>query len=108
MIYFLNFKLCCMKFRNLIAAAAIVILAACGTPYRATDTALVVPADMQTSFSTQYPGATNVVWSTYDANVALPIDWDLTGWSALDNNDYVVRFNMDNEDYYAWYDTDGT
>jgi hypothetical protein len=96
-----------MKFRKFIAVAALVTLAACGTPYRATDTAIVVPAGIQTSFSTQYPGAGNVVWSTYDANVVLPIDWELTGWSALDNDDYLVRFNLDNEDYYAWYDSDG-
>ncbi|HEU4633510.1 MAG TPA: PepSY-like domain-containing protein, partial [Flavisolibacter sp.] len=25
----------------------------------------------------------------------------------LDDNDYVVRFDMDNENYYAWYDSDG-
>ena len=97
-----------MKFKNFFAVAAITILAACGSPYRATDTAVVVPVDMQASFSSQYPGATNVVCSPYDANVVLPIDWELTGWSPLDNNDYVVRFNYQNDDYYAWYDKDGT
>ena len=96
-----------MKIKTFIAVAAIIIFTACGTPYRATDTALVVPVGVQTSFSTQYPGATAVVWSTYDSHVALPIDWELAGWATLENDDYLVRFNQDNEDYYAWYDSEG-
>jgi hypothetical protein len=40
--------------------------------------------------------------------VAIPIDWELTGWPAMDVDDYVVSFNMDNDRYYAWYDADGT
>jgi hypothetical protein len=35
------------------------------------------------------------------------IDWDMAGWSNLDSRDYVVRFDMDNQPYYAWYDSDG-
>ena len=31
----------------------------------------------------------------------------MAGWTALDQNDYLVRFDMDNENYYAWYDSDG-
>jgi uncharacterized membrane protein YkoI len=37
----------------------------------------------------------------------MPIDWEMTGWSSLDENDYVAQFDMDNEKYYAWYDSDG-
>jgi uncharacterized membrane protein YkoI len=107
-IIFFNFKTFIMKLRTFIAVAAITILAACGTPYRATDTVVNVPAGTRTAFTTQYPGATNVIWTTYDAQVALPIDWELAGWITLDANDYTVRFDMDNEKYYAWYDSDGT
>jgi hypothetical protein len=28
-------------------------------------------------------------------------------WTAIDADDYVVQFDMDNEKYYAWYDTNG-
>jgi hypothetical protein len=111
-----------MKFRNFFAVAAIAGLAACSSPYRATDTTttttdgtttttttgtVTVPATLETSFRTQYPNASNIVWSNYDAAVEVPIDWELTGWSTLDNQDYLVRFDLDNENYYAWYDSDG-
>jgi hypothetical protein len=98
-----------MKMRDLLAVAAVSVFAACSSPYRATDTTVVVaPTGVQSSFTTQYPTASNVVWSTYDANMAIPIDWELSGWSAMDAGDYVVRFDMDNENYYAWYDDAGT
>jgi hypothetical protein len=95
-----------MKFRILIVAASMAILASCGGTYKATDRSFMVPASTQTVFTTQYPTATNVVWSSYD-QVPVFIDWDLTGWPAMDPGDYVVRFDMDNENYYAWYDSDG-
>ena len=96
-----------MKPRALIAGAALVLFAACGTTYEATDTNSVAPASVRASFSTQYPEATNVVWANYDATVAMPLEWDLTGWPMLESDDYVVQFNLDNENYYAWYDSDG-
>ena len=94
---------------KLLALAATAVFAACEAPYRATDTTTVVvaPDGVSRAFVTQYPAASTVVWSHYDAAL-VPLDWDLTGWTVLDNEDYVVRFNMDNEDYYAWYDSDGT
>jgi hypothetical protein len=95
-----------MKLKNFLVVGAIALLAACETPYRATDTTLVVPTETQTVFTTQYPGATNVVWTNYDVNM-VPIDWELAGWTAIDDDDYLVRFDMDNEKYYAWYDSDG-
>lgn len=97
-----------MKIKTLIAVAAIGLLTACGTPYRATDTTVVVAPDgTQRAFITQYPSSSNVVWSRYDPSVVVVNDWDLAGWQVLDANDYAVRFNMDGEDYYAWYDSDG-
>ncbi len=98
-----------MKLKTFLAVAAITIFAACETPYRATDTAtFVVPDDLQSSFTTQYPNATNVTWSNYDPNVLILNDWELSGFTPIDASDYVVSFDMDNEKYYAWYDTDGT
>ena len=97
-----------MKLRQIIALAAISLFAACETPYRATDTTVVVAPDgTQTAFVTRYPNATNVVWSHYDQAMVVPVDWDLAGWTMLDGSDYTVRFVMDNEDYYAFYDENG-
>ncbi len=107
-----------MKLRTLIAVAAVVaVFASCSSPYKATDTTgttttptsttIVVPAGTQTAFTTQYPNATNVVWSRYDPVAVVPVDWELAGWETLDTSDYLVRFDLDNENYYAWYDGDG-
>ena len=97
-----------MKLKAIVVAAALVLFAACGEPYRATSTTVVVAPDaIQTSFGTQYPGATNVVWLNYDPTVDPMIDWDLAGWDALDASDYVVTFDMNGDRYYAWYDNNG-
>lgn len=102
-----------MKFKTFMAVAAIAAFASCSSPYKATDTTtgttagVVVPANTQTAFTTQYPTAANAVWSNYDTAVMIPIDWEMAGWETMDANDYLVRFDMDNENYYAWYDSDG-
>jgi hypothetical protein len=98
-----------MKLKMLMPIAALAALVACGpSSYRATNSNLVVvPDNTRNAFTVQYPGATNVVWSSYDASVAPIVDWDLSGWPALDNSDYVVQFDVDNQPYYAWYDEDG-
>jgi uncharacterized membrane protein YkoI len=96
-----------MKLKILVLAASLAVLASCGPSYKATDQyAVVIPAGTQTAFTTQYPTASTVVWSRYDV-ATLPIDWELAGWPTMDQNDYVVSFNMDNDKYYAWYDSDG-
>ncbi len=98
-----------MKLKALIAAASLVTIISCGEPYRATDTSVVLaPAGTQQAFLVQYPGSSNVVWDYYSPNTVILNDWELLGWRTLDANDYVVRFDMDNENYYAWYDADGT
>ena len=97
-----------MKLNAILILAAVGTLAACGTPYRATDTTLGVPDNTQRTFITQYPNSSDVVWAMYDPNVVVLNDWELTGWQTLDETDYVVRFNMDGEQYYAWYDNDGS
>ena len=99
-----------MKMKFLLVAATAIVFAACGSPYKATDTdgttVVVAPGNIQTAFTTQYPDATEVVWSNYD-QALVPIDWELAGWETVDPTAYVVRFNMNSENYYAWYDKDG-
>src|SRR5258705_4587004 len=95
-----------MKIIKFLAAAAIV-LAACGEPYRATNTVYIAPVGIRTAFVTQYPTATGVVWSHYDPAVISVVDWELNGWTTVNEADYTVRFIVDNEDYYAWYDDNG-
>lgn len=96
-----------MKLKTFIAVAVIALFTACSTTYRATDTGVVISSDAARAFDLQYPTATNVVWTSYDPNVVVLNDWDLAGWSVIDADDYVVQFDMDNERYYAWYDTNG-
>jgi len=97
-----------MKLKSYLAIAALAMLAACGEPYRATETTVVLaPTTARTSFTTQYPYASNVVWMRYDATQVAPIDWEMAGWTALDENDYLVKFDLDNNNYYAWYDQNG-
>lgn len=96
-----------MKLKTFITIAVIGLFTACSSTYRATDTGVVVSADATRAFELQYPGAANAVWSSYDPDVVILNDWDLTGWRVIDADDYVVQFDMENEKYYAWYDTNG-
>ena len=98
-----------MKLKILSLLAAVAFMVSCGPSYEITNpntTVIDVPSGTVTTFTTQYPGATHVVWSAYDP-AATPIDWELTGWPVLTTRDYVVRFNMDNSEYYGYYDADG-
>jgi hypothetical protein len=103
-----------MKLKTFLMAAGVAaILASCSSNrYQATDqtTLVTVPTHMQTTFATEYPGATNVIWTNYNGDEVLisSMDWDLYGWPTMDASDYVVRFDMDGEKHYAWYDSDGT
>lgn len=96
-----------MKLKLFLAVAVIAIFTACSSTYRATDTGFVVSTDASNAFNTQYPNATNIVWSAYDPNVVIINDWDMAGWTVIDADDYVVQFDMDGEKYYAWYDMNG-
>lgn len=96
-----------MKLKSFVLVAAVAFFAACETPYRAADSGVVISPQMQTGFETQYPGATRVIWSSYDPVVMSPIDWELAGWPALDSSAYVVTFDYDRNNYYAWYDANG-
>jgi len=97
-----------MKWKIFLLAAVTGLLSACSETYQATDTGtIMVSRTAHNAFVTQYPTGTNVVWSYYDPNVVIVNDWELAGWTVLDAEDYAVRFTMDDEDYYAWYDSDG-
>lgn len=72
-----------------------------------SNAAYSVPADLQTSFTTQYPTATNATWSGYNA-ATVPVDWELNGWTPMDANGHTATFTMDNQQYNAWYDSKGT
>jgi hypothetical protein len=94
----------------LMVFAIALFMASCGTTYTTTTTsenqAYDIPEALRTNFTVSYPSATNVTWQRYDA-ATTPIDWELTDWPALGPNDYVVQFNLGNERYNAWYNTNG-
>ena len=96
-----------MKLKTFLAVAVIALFTACSSSYRATDTGVVVSPNATRAFELQYPNAANVVWTSYDPNVVILNDWDITGWAVLDGDEYVVQFDMDNERHYAWYDSNG-
>lgn len=96
-----------MKLKTFLAVAVIAIFTACSSTYRATDTGVVISPNATRAFELQYPNAANVVWTNYDPDVIILNDWDMTGWTVLDEDDYVVQFDIDNERHYAWYDSNG-
>ncbi|WP_460571242.1 PepSY-like domain-containing protein [Flaviaesturariibacter terrae] len=101
-----------MKTHLMSLAAAVVLLASCGSSRTTTmssstnNAAYGVPSSVGTNFASQFPGATNIHWSAYDATV-VPVDWELNGWPALTGNDYMVTFDQYGNRYYAWYDASG-
>jgi hypothetical protein len=96
-----------LQIMSLVVAAGL-IFSSCTTTQQSTsdNAAFAVPVGIQQNFSVQYPDATNVTWGHFDATT-VPIDWEMTGWQALDADDYVVTFNMGNDTYYSWYDANG-
>ena len=104
-----------MKLLNLIMGAGIIFLAyGCGnsrtmsgsTTSSNAAVAVDVPSDLQTAFVTRYPNASKIEWSYYN-EVPSPIEWDLTDWRMLSNKDYVVRYYVNDNPYYSWYDAKG-
>jgi len=96
-----------LQIMSLVAAAGL-FFTSCTTTQQSTsdNAALAVPNSITTNFSVQYPDASNVTWGRFDAN-AVPIDWEMTGWEALDAEDYAVTFSVGNDRYIAWYDANG-
>lgn len=97
-----------MKLKLLSLVLATVLFFSCGTTYTSTtsNAALGLPENVRNSFVTLYPDATNVTYTKYDA-ATVPIDWEMTGWTALDAEDYLVNFDQGNQKYYAWFDSNG-
>ena len=112
-----------MKLKSWMLTAAVAALAACGnagsdknnttdsastteTNTVTTKTSVEVPATTRTSFKAKYPKATEVSWSHYQTTT-IPIEWEWTGWPAMDTSDYVASFNVDGSDYWVWYDDGG-
>lgn len=112
-----------MRLRNLLAIATVTVFAAsCGNnstndstkndtlpPANNTanntvnnTTTVQVPEPTQTAFKERYPTASNVTWNRYEP--ISTIDWEWSGWPAMDTMDYVAQFNWDGTDYWAWYD----
>lgn len=99
-----------MKQKVLIVLAAMFFLAACKTTstYRAADATVVVSTNpAATVFLTQYPNATDVVWTTYDPVLITPVDWQLIGYAPLNANARLVHFTQDKDNYYVLYDQNG-
>jgi hypothetical protein len=99
-----------MKLQHMTWVAALLFIISCEPTYTATSTssnaAYDVPATVQSAFTTQYPNAVSVTWVN-PTSVPIVIDRDFSGWTATTGTDYVVRFNTDGADYYAWYDDAG-
>ena len=93
----------------IISLFAAVVMASCGTTRTSTNTSAAygLPVIIRSDFEAQYPTATNVTWSKYDMTTT-PIDWELTDWTPMDNNDYVVVFDMGSDKVNAYYDANGT
>ena len=102
-----------MKIYHLILAGALAGAAGCeSTSTMSGDTstsqaAIVVSPVAQSEFTLRYPNATTVEWAYFD-DVAVPIDWEMTGWPALGSDDYVVTYEMNGDRYMSWYDDRGT
>jgi hypothetical protein len=101
-----------MKQHLFSACVAALLLVACGTSRTSTmsstsnNAAYGAPTVITSAFTTQYPGATNIAWSSYDSRM-VPVDWELNGWPTLTSTDYMVTFDQYGNRYYSWYDSDG-
>ena len=67
-------------------------------------TSITVPEQVKSSFQKKYPDVRDVSWSRYEP--VSTFDWDWTGWPVMDTADYVARFNYNNHDYWAWFDSE--
>jgi hypothetical protein len=97
-----------MKLKLFSLLAGVIALASCSTSRVSTSNnpAYSLPSAIQSRFEVQYPTATNVTWTTYDPATST-IDWELSGWPAVDANDYVVQFDLGSDRFYSWYDVNG-
>ena len=67
-------------------------------------TTVVIPEPVKMSFEKKYPNVSNVTWTRYEP--VSTFDWEWAGWPSMDTADYMVKYNLDNTDYWSWYDKD--
>jgi hypothetical protein len=116
-----------MQVKNwMLASAIMAVLASCGeagsskennpdstnssttiTTDTKTTRHVEVPVATRTSFEAKYPQASNVTWNYHEPTVIVPIEWEWTNWPVIDSNDYVANFEVNNDDYWVWYDDSG-
>ncbi|TMI68993.1 MAG: hypothetical protein E6H09_21075 [Bacteroidetes bacterium] len=77
------------------------------TETKRTKRTVEVPEATRTSFEAKYPQASNVTWDYYEPVVETPISWEWTGWPAVDSNDMVAKFSVNDADYWVWYNDAG-
>ncbi len=66
-----------------------------------------VPEATRTSFEAKYPQASDVTWNYHEPAIEAPIEWEWTSWPAVDTNDYVANFKVNDDDYWVWYTYNG-
>lgn len=111
-----------MNLKNCLAFATMLVFASsCGdnstkeTETTASDTVvttttvpvtqtIVVPDNVKTSFKAKYPTVSEANWSRYEP--VSSFDWEWSGWPMMDTSDYMVKFNWDNTEHWAWFDSD--
>ncbi len=114
-----------MQVKNWVLASAVTaVLASCGeagsntnnpdstnsttTTEKMTKRTVEVPEATRTSFEAKYPQASNVTWNYHEPADVAPIEWEWVGWPAIDTNDYVANFKVNDDDYWVWFDDGGT
>ena len=115
-----------MQVKNwMLASAVLAVLASCGEAGSGSDNpdstnattttheekmttrTVQVPEATRTAFAAKYPQASNVTWVYHEPTEVPTIDWDWTSWPMVDTNDMVAKFNVNNDDYWVWYDDSG-
>jgi hypothetical protein len=76
------------------------------SPSTFVNTPVNVPDNVRTAFQTKYPTATNITWSPYKAYDR--INWEWTGWPAMDSNYFTVNYTIDNRPHWSWWDRNMT
>ena len=64
------------------------------------------PDNVRTSFQAKYPNVSDVKWSAYKPYER--INWEWTGWPAMDTSYYVVNYTVDNRPHMSWWDKLGS
>ncbi|HUR67138.1 MAG TPA: PepSY-like domain-containing protein [Chitinophagaceae bacterium] len=65
-----------------------------------------VPAKTKASFEKKYPKATNVKWGNHKPDKE-KIDWELSGWPEMDEQDHKVWFHWQGSEHESRYNKSG-